>query len=134
MNKNKFKKILYLDIAILFFGMIKVIFYPYSFAPNELAKAITLYEEILPIPDAFSLIILVIAFLSLFPAYYYLFKFQKRGIYFYIFSTFVFALSVLVNGYYLFDSLEYIMAFIDILISGFIISIVYFSNLTKSFR
>ena len=73
MNKSKFKKLLYIDISLFLLGMIKYILYPYSFAPDELAKAISLYEEMLPLPDSFSVIIFVIAFLSIFPAYYYLF-------------------------------------------------------------
>ena len=62
MNKNKFKKLLYFDISFFLFGMIKYMFYPYSFAPDELAKAITLYEEMLPLPDSFSIIIWRIRF------------------------------------------------------------------------
>ena len=134
MNKNKFKKLLYIDMSLFLLGMIKYILYPYSLAPDELAKAISLYEEMLPLPDSFSVIIFVIAFLSIFPAYYYLFKFKKRGIYFYIFYLLISCLSVLVNGFYLFDSFEYIIGFFDIIISGFIISIFYFSDLSKSFK
>jgi|TARA_B100001964_G_scaffold59160_1_gene67116 hypothetical protein len=53
MNKTTFRKIIWANLILVVLILPKIIFYPYSLAPAELAKAMLLYDELQPLPDTF---------------------------------------------------------------------------------
>ena len=134
MKKNTFKKLIWANVIILFIFIVKFIFYPYALAPEDLGKAILLYEELLPLPDNFVLILVLLTLIAFIVSLFLLYKFNDYGRQLFIVSNIVMFLFVFSDGYVVFDSLEYFLVSISTAIIGFTIAISYFSNLSKEFK
>ena len=134
MKKATFRKIIWANVIIFPLFAIKFIFYPYAFAPEELAKAMTLYEELMPLADNFVLIVVLLALIAFIISLFLLYKFNDYGRQLFIVSNIVMLLFVFSDGYVVFDSLEYFLVSISTAIIGFTIAISYFSNLSKEFK
>ena len=134
MKKATFRKIIWANVIIFPLFAIKFIFYPYAFAPEELAKAMTLYEELMPLADNFVLIVVLLALIAFIISLFLLYKFNDYGRQLFIVSNIVLLLFVFSDGYIVFDSLDYFLDSISTAIVGFTIAISYFSNLSKEFK
>ena len=134
MKKATFRKIIWANVIIFPIFAIKFIFYPYAFAPEELAKAMTLYEELMPLTDNFVLIVVLLALIAFIVSLFLLYKFNDYGRQLFIVSNIIVLLFVFSDGYVVFDSLEYVLDVISTIFIGFIIAIIYFSNLSKEFK
>ena len=134
MKKATFRKIIWANVIIFPIFMIKFIYYPYAFAPEELAKAMTLYEELKPLADNFVLILVLLAFIAFIISLFLLYKFNDYGRQLFIASNIVILLFVFSDGYIVFDSLDYFLDTISAAVIGFTIAISYFSNLSKEFK
>ena len=134
MKKATFRKIIWANVIIFPIFAIKFIFYPYAFAPEELAKAMTLYEELMPLADNFVLIAVLLALIAFIVSLFLLYKFNDYGRQLFIVSNIVMLLFVFSDGYIVFDSLDYFLDSISTAIVGFTIAISYFSNLSKEFK
>jgi len=109
-------------------------FYPYNFAPQELTKAMILFDQMQPLPDnvtfVFLIVMLVLTFLSIIKLY----QFKKIGRILYLLvmgGSLILAFS---SKYYVFDYVEMFFDYVVTLNSGFILAIAYYSNLKKEFR
>ena len=109
MKKATFRKIIWANVIIFPIFAIKFIFYPYAFAPEELAKAMTLYEELMPLADNFVLIIALLAFIAFIVSLFLLYKFNDYGRQLFIVSNIILLLFVFSDGYIVFDSLDYFL-------------------------
>ena len=134
MKKATFRKIIWANVLIFPIFMIKFIYYPYAFAPEELAKAMTLYEQLKPLADNFVLIVVLLAFIAFIISLFLLYKFNDYGRQLFIASNIVILLFVFSDGYIVFDSLDYFLDTISTAVIGFTIAISYFSNLSKEFK
>ena len=134
MKKATFRKIIWANIIIFPIFIIKFIYYPYAFAPEELAKAMTLYEQLKPLADNFVLIVVLLAFIAFIISLFLLYKFNDYGRQLFIASNIVILLFVFSDGYVVFDSLDYFLDTISTAVIGFTIAISYFSNLSKEFK
>ena len=134
MKKATFRKIIWANVIIFPIFAIKFIFYPYAFAPEELAKAMTLYEELMPLADNFVLIVVLLALIAFIVSLYLLYKFNDYGRQLFIVSNIIALLFVFSDGYVVFDSFDYFLDSIATALVGFTIAISYFSNLSKEFK
>ena len=134
MKKNTFKKLIWANAIILLILIVKLIFYPYVFAPEDLGKAILLYEELLPLVDNFVLIFFLLAFIAFIVSLYLLYKFNDYGRQLFIVTNIIGILFVFSDGYVVFDSFDYFLDSIGAALVGFTIAISYFSNLSKEFK
>ena len=134
MKKNTFKKLIWANVIILLILIVKLIFYPYVFAPEDLGKAILLYEELLPLVDNFVLILLFLTIIGFFVSLYLLYKFNDYGRQLFIVTNIIGILFVFSDGYVVFDSFDYFLDSISTALIGFTIAISYFSNLSKEFK
>ena len=66
MNKSIFKKLLITELVLLIITIWKMIFYPYSLAPEDLKNAMIMYDEIAPLPDNYATIMLLITMIGYF--------------------------------------------------------------------
>ena len=114
--------------------MVKFIFYPYALAPEDLGKAILLYEELLPLVDNFILILVFLTIIGFFVSLYLLYKFNDYGRQLFIVTNILMLLFVFSDGYVVFDSIDYFLDSIATALVGFTIAISYFSNLSKEFK
>ena len=133
-KKNTFKKLIWANVIIFPIFAIKFIFYPYAFAPEELAKAMTLYEELMPLTDNFVLIVVLLALIAFIISLFLLYKFNDYGRQLFIVSNIIALLFVFSDGYVVFDSFDYFLDSIATALVGFTIAISYFSNLSKEFK
>ena len=92
MNKFLFKKLIITDLVVFILIALKLILYPYSLAPEDLRNAMRMYDEIAPMGDNFSLIMIFIIFIGYFYSLFQLYRFKKIGRQIYII---VMALAVL---------------------------------------
>ncbi len=134
MNKSLFKKIIITDLVLFILIILKLIIYPYSLAPEDLKNAMRMYDEIAPMGDNFTLIMIFLILIGYFYALFQLFRFKKIGRQVYIIVIALAILSVFSSGYTVYDSLEYLLDALSSIISGFIISVSYFSKLEKEFK
>ena len=134
MKKSTFRKIIWANVIIFPLFAIKFIFYPYAFAPEELAKAMILYEELMPLADNFVMAVVLLAFIAYIVSLFLLYKFNDYGRQLFIVSNIVLLLFVFSDGYVVFDSLDYFLDSISAAVIGFTIAISYFSNLSKEFK
>ena len=134
MKKATFRKIIWVNVIIFPIFVIKFIYYPYALAPDELAKAMILYEELKPLADNFVLIVVLLAFIAFIVSLFLLYKFNDYGRQLFIVSNIVLLLFVFSDGYIVFDSLDYFLDSISAAVIGFTIAITYFSNLSKEFK
>jgi hypothetical protein len=134
MNKSLFKKLL-IALIILYIGLAwKMIAYPLSLAPEELAYVMSKYEETRLLMDNFSFIVLLILFLGHFYSIFLLFKFKKFGRQIFTITYFFIPLTIFIDSYIVLDSFEYYLDVLHGALSVFIISIFYFSKIEKEFK
>jgi len=134
MKKDTFKKLIWANVIILLIFLVKLIFYPYALAPEDLSKAILLYEELLPLADNFVLILLFLTIIAFFVSLYLLYKFNDYGRQLFIVTNIIMLIFVFSDGYVVFDSFDYFLDSISTALVGFTIAISYFSNLSKEFK
>ena len=134
MKKNTFKKLIWANVIILLSLMVKFIFYPYALAPEDLGKAILLYEELLPLVDNFILTLVFLTIIGFFVSLYLLYKFNDYGRQLLIVTYMILIIFVFSDGYVVFDSIDYFLDSISTALIGFTIAIAYFSNLSKEFK
>ena len=134
MKKNTFKKLICANVIILFIFIVKFIFYPYALAPEDLGNAIILYEELLPLPDNFVMILFLLILIAFFVSLYLLYKFNDYGRQLFIVTNILAILFVFSDGYIVFDSFDYFLDTIATTLVGFTIAISYFSSLSKEFK
>ena len=133
-KKNFLKKLLIFQIVLSSIYVYKIVSHPYSFAPEELRKAMLMFDDMQPIPDNVTLVLLLVALVVIIVAFFKLFQFKKIGRTLYLLSigmTYVFMFS---SSYYVYDTLEMILDYTLILSYGFTIAIIYYSSLSKSFK
>ena len=134
MSKSLFKKLL-TTLIILFIGLMwKMIAYPLSLAPEELAYVMNKYEETRPLIDNFSLIVSLVLILGHFYSIFLLFKFKKLGRQIFTITYFFIPLTIFIDSYIVLDSFEYYLDVLHGALSVFIISIFYFSKIEKEFK
>ena len=134
MSKSLFKKLL-TALIILFIGLMwKMIAYPLSLAPEELAYVMNKYEETRPLIDNFSLIVSLVLILGHFYSIFLLFKFKKLGRQIFTITYFFIPLTIFIDSYIIFDSFEYYLDVLHGALSVFVISISYLSKLEKEFK
>ena len=134
MKKNTFKKLIWANVIILLIFIVKLIFYPYALAPEDLGKAILLYEELLPLPDNFVLILVLLTLIAFIVSLFLLYKFNDYGRQLFIVTNIILLLFVFSDGYVVFDSFDYFLDSIATALVGFTIAISYFSSLSKEFK
>ena len=134
MKKNTFKKLIWANVIILLIFIVKFIFYPYALAPEDLGKAIILYEELLPLVDTFVLILFLLTLIAFIVSLFLLYKFNDYGRQLFIVTNIIGILFVFSDGYVVFDSFDYFLDSIAAALVGFTIAISYFSNLSKEFK
>ena len=111
-----------------------MVFYPYSLAPAEFSKAMILYEELQPLADTFVVIMILLILIGYFVSLFLLYKFNDYGRQLYLVVNFLTLFLFFSQGYVVFDSLDYFLDAISSILIGFIIAIIYFSNLSKEFK
>ena len=134
MTKSLFRKLIIFQALLSAIVGLKMTFYPYNFAPQELSKAMILFDQMQPLPDnvtfVFLIVMLVLTFLSIIKLY----QFKKIGRILYLLvmgGSLILAFS---SKYYVFDYVEMFFDYVVTLNSGFILAIAYYSNLKKEFR
>ena len=135
MKINTFKKLIWANVIIFLIFTVKLIFYPYALAPEDLGKAILLYEELLlPSMDNFVVILFLLTLIAFFVSLYLLYKFNDYGRQLFIITNIIMLLFVFSDGYVVFDSFDYFLDTIATTLVGFTIAISYFSSLSKEFK
>ena len=134
MKKDTFKKLIWANLIILLISLVKIIFYPYALAPDDLGKAMLLYEELLPLVDNFILTLVFLTIIGFFVSLYLLYKFNNYGRQLLIVTYMILIIFVFSDGYVVFDSIDYFLDSISTALIGFTIAIAYFSNLSKEFK
>ena len=133
-KKSFLKKLLIFQIVLSFIYGYKIISYPYSFAPEELRKAMLMFDDMQPIPDNVTLVLLLVALVVIIVAFFKLFQFKKIGRTLYLLSIGMTYVVMFSSSYYVYDTLEMILDYTLILSYGFTIAIIYYSSLSKSFK
>jgi len=136
MTKDTFKKILWLSIIVIIIDIYKSIFFPYVFALEELSSFVLYIEDKYPVSGFFYHTYLIAHLIIAILAYILLFRFNDYGRKLFIINI---ASSILFsfvdkNIFFFYDSLDKAILLLNIFLDGFIISIIYFSNLSKSFK
>ena len=134
MKKATFKKIIWANVILAILVVTKIVFYPYSLAPAELAKAMILYEELQPLADTFVIIMIFLVLIAYIVSLFLLYRFNDYGRQLYLVVNFLALFIFFSEGYVVFDSLDYFLDAISSILIGFIIAIIYFSNLSKEFK
>ena len=136
MKKETFKKIVALQLVLLPIYVIKGIMYPYYFAPEELKKAMLMYDELQPFPDTFVLFLLIVFILAYIISLFLLYRLNYYGRLIFLWTTIFSFIFVFSSSYYVFvfDSIDYLLEFFGSLITGFTIAVSYFSPISKQFK
>lgn len=134
MKVNTFKKILHSYVIIFILMLIKTLMYPYSAAPDELAKAITLYDNTQPSMSGFEAMFLILMLVILIVSIFKLYKWKKNGRLLFLISVIGFHLSIFMFGYYVFDAIEYLLDGIFGVLSGVILCSIYYTDLKTKFK
>lgn len=134
MKANTFRKSLNLYVFIFILIILKTFIYPYSLAPEELAKAISLYDETQPFMSGFEALfvvsIIVLLIISIFKLYFW----KSNGRLLFLIAVIGLNFSIFINGYYVFDALEYLLDGLFGILSGFILCSIYYTDLKKKFK
>lgn len=133
-KKSFLKKLLIFQIVLSSIYGYKIISHPYSFAPEELRKAMLMFDDMQPIPDNVTLVLLLVALVVIIVAFFKLFQFKKIGRTLYLLSIGMTYVVMFSSSYYVYDTLEMILDYTLILSYGFTIAIIYYSTLSKSFK
>lgn len=134
MKVSTFKKILHSYVIIFVLMLIKTLMYPYSAAPDELAKAITLYDNTQPSMSGFEAMFLILILVILIVSIFKLYKWKKNGRLLFLISVIGFHLSIFMFGYYVFDAIEYLLDVIFSVLSGVILCSIYYTDLKTKFK
>ena len=134
MKKETFKKIVILQLVLLPIYAIKGIMHPYHFAPEELKKAMLMFDELQPLLDTFILFLLIIFFLAYIISLFLLYRLNYYGRLIFLWTTIFSFIFVFSSSYYVFDSIDYLLEFFGSLITGFTIAVSYFSPISKQFK
>ena len=134
MNTKKLKNLILFQFFLTISLAIKALFYPYALAPEELSTAILAYDDLQPLPDTFTsimiFVILIISIVSLIMVY----KLKKIGRLLYLIAIAASFLLIFSGSYFVYDPLELFLEITITFISGAVISLAYFSSLSKSFK
>ena len=133
-KKTFLKKLLIFQIVLSSIYGYKMISHPYSFAPEELRKAMIMFDDMQPIPDNVTLVLLLVALVVIILAFFKLFQFKKIGRTLYLLSIGMTYVAMFSSSYYVYDTLEMILDYTLIVSYGFTIAIIYYSSLSKSFK
>ena len=133
-KKTFLKKLLIFQIVLSSIYGYKMVSHPYSFAPEELRKAMLMFDDLQPIPDNVTLVLLLVAAVVVIMAFYKLFQFKKIGRTLYLLSIGMTYVVMFSSSYYVYDTFEMILDYTLILSYGFTIAIIYYSSLSKSFK
>ena len=133
-KKSFLKKLLIFQIVLSSIYGYKIISHPYSFAPEELRKAMLMFDDMQPIPDNVTLVLLLVALVVIIVAFFKLFQFKKIGRTLYLLSIGMTYVVMFSSSYYVYDTLEMILDYTLMLSYGFTIAIIYYSSLSKSFK
>ena len=133
-KKTLLKKLLIFQIFLSAIYGYKIIIHPYSFAPEELRKAMLMFDYMQPTPDNVTLVLVLVAVVVIIVAFYKLFQFKKIGRTLYLLSIGMSYIATFSNSYYVYDALEMILDYTFALSYGFTIAIIYYSSLSKSFK
>ena len=133
-KKSFLKKLLIFQIVLSSIYGYKIISHPYSFAPEELRKAMLMFDDMQPIPDNVTLVLLLVALVVIIVAFFKLFQFKKIGRTLYLLSIGMTYVAMFSSSYYVYDTLEMILDYTLMLSYGFTIAIIYYSSLSKSFK
>ena len=79
MKKATFRKIIWANLILAVLILPKIIFYPYSLAPAELAKAMLLYDQLQPLDDTFVTIMLLLILIGYLVSLFLLYRFNDYG-------------------------------------------------------
>ena len=60
MNTKKFKNLILFQFFLTISLAVKALFYPYALAPEELSTAILAYDDLQPLPDTFTAIMILL--------------------------------------------------------------------------
>ena len=134
MKKETFKKIVILQLVLLPIYAIKGIMYPYHFVPEELKKAMLMFDELQPLPDTFILFLLIIFLLAYIISLFLLYRLNYYGRLIFLWTTIFSFIFVFSSSYYVFDSVDYLLEMFGSLITGFTIAVSYFSPISKQFK
>tara|TARA_B100001996_G_C18301728_1_gene454909 strand:+ start:178 stop:579 length:402 start_codon:yes stop_codon:yes gene_type:complete len=131
--KNLFRKIIIFQAILSALIGLKMIFFPYNFAPDELAKAMILFDEMQPIPDNVTFVFLILMIFVTFFSIVKLYQLKKIGRTLYliwIVGSYILTFS---STYYVYDIVEMVLDYTITLNSGLILGLIYFSDLKKKF-
>ena len=136
MKESLFKRLIILKSIFLILGLLKISIYPYLLAPEALRKAIFTWEETQVLSNSFFVLlgIFLIIFIGKFYSLFLLFKFRKLGRQIYLVIIILSILFVFSDGYIFFDHIGYLIQAINLLLSGVIISVSYYSEIAKEFK
>lgn len=134
-KKEYFRYLIILQILLSFIILWKAYNYPLSFASDEFRNLIFNFWS--SEPDNLSNFDLYIFYFILalaFIAYVLLFNFKKIGKKIFILLFLISFPLIFVDTYYVNDALDTFLFDLSTVIDGFILSIIYFSNLSKEFK
>ena len=133
-TKSFFKKLLISQIILSGIYAYKMISYPYSLAPDELAKAMQMFDGLQPLPGNMAIVFWFVISIVLILSIIKLFYFRKIGRTLYIISIVGYFILAFTSNYYVYDVLEMLMEYALALLTGFTVAVIYFSQLNKSFK
>ena len=131
--KNFFRKIIIFQAILSALVGLKMIFFPYNFAPDELAKAMILFDEMQPIPDNVTFVFLILMIFVTFFSIVKLYQLKKIGRTLYLISIVGGYILAFSSTYYVYDIVEMVLDYTITLNSGLILGLIYFSDLKKKF-
>ncbi len=134
MKKETFKKIVILQMVLIPIIVIKGIMFPYHFAPEELKKAMLMFDELHPLPDIFVIFLLIIFLTAYIISLFLLYRLNYYGRLIFLWTTIFSFIFVFSSSYYLFDSVDYLLEFFGTLITGFTLAVSYFSPISNQFK
>ena len=134
LTKSDFKKILIFQIVLSFISIFKLTIYPYGFAPEELAKAMIMFDELQPLFGIVPIILLIVIFIVFIVSIIKLYQFKKIGRTLYVITLAGYCILAFVSTYYVYDVVEMLLEYILAVTTCFTIAIMYYSNLNKLFK
>ena len=134
MQVKTFKRLLNLFVALYVSLVVKTLLFPYAIAPQEFAKAISLYDEMQEAITGFELIFLFLSLILLIVSIVQLYRLKANGRLLFLISVICLNLSILVSGYYVLDTLEYLLDAMLGILMGVILCAIYYTDLSKKFK
>ena len=134
LTKSDFKKLLTFQIVLSIISVFKLTIYPYSFAPEELTKAMIMFDELQPLFGVVPAILFIVIFIVFIVSIIKLYQFKKIGRTLYVITLAGYIILAFVSTYYVYDVVEMLLEYILAVTTGFTIAIMYYSNLNKLFK